>query len=191
MTSAVITIDEALTDPAATNREGRESQQLFDAPRTVHALARHRSGAARKPLLSAASSSKAQLDLACHADACHVSRYSRKEDAMWNWISAFGVLVELFGFGTLAYELWRTGQANIVDTVDLAGENTAFETVLISDGPDGRAEMEGGILGKQIAALRGSELKLRERMTLIIRGVVISAIGCLMQVVGSFGQALN
>jgi hypothetical protein len=113
---------------------------------------------------------------------------------MWNWISAFGVLIEFVGFGTLACELWQTTQTSIVEAVDLASETSAFDSLVIYDGSDGEpggAEIIGGAIGKQLDALKRAEANLHERMGLIMRGVVISAVGALLQVIGSFGQALN
>lgn len=110
---------------------------------------------------------------------------------MWNWIAAFGVLIELFGFGTLAYELWQTSKAEIIETAELSKLTSAFDRITVFDGPEGHASIEGGVIGRQLEALKAGEIKLRERMILIARGAIISAIGCVLQVVGSFGQALG
>jgi hypothetical protein len=110
---------------------------------------------------------------------------------MWaNWVAAFGVLIELVGFGTLAYDLWQTSKSEIRDNVALDAEPDAFKTIIIGDSR-GETTIEGGLLGKQIAMIRAREDGLRKRMGVIIRGVVITAIGCGFQVVGSFAQALQ
>jgi hypothetical protein len=59
--------------------------------------------------------------------------------------------------------------------------------------PDGlgHSAVEGGRIGKLLDHIKSREAELRKRMDLIIRGVAVTAIGCLMQMVGSFGQALQ
>jgi hypothetical protein len=105
------------------------------------------------------------------------------------------VLVEFVGFGTLAYELMQTNKSTTLETIDLAGEQTDFGQISISEpdkpGERWRSTIEGGIIGKLIDAIRAREAELRIRTGLIVRGVVITAIGCALQVIGSFGQALQ
>jgi hypothetical protein len=115
---------------------------------------------------------------------------------MWtNWVAAFGVLIEFLGFGTLAYELMKTNKSTILETVDLAGEQIDIETIVFSKaehpGETSGGAIKGGIVGKLIEGMRARENELRIRTGLIVRGVVISAIGCALQVIGSFGQALQ
>lgn len=115
---------------------------------------------------------------------------------MWaNWIAAFGVLIEFVGFGTLAYELMKTNKSTILETLDLAGEQADVETLVFyeADQPGERAggAFKGGLVGKLIEGIRAREDELRIRTGLIVRGVIISALGCALQMVGSFGQALQ
>ncbi|MGY4177773.1 hypothetical protein ACVIHH_003064 [Bradyrhizobium sp. USDA 4518] len=110
---------------------------------------------------------------------------------MWTWIAAWGTLIEFVGFVTLGYEVWQTTKLTIIESVDVAKEKTAFEQLIVSDGPDGRVDVVGGVIGKQIDARRKAVNELRDRMALIVRGLVISAAGAALQVLGNFGQALN
>lgn len=116
---------------------------------------------------------------------------------MWaNWVGAFGVLIEFVGFWTLAYELYQASKSTILETLDLAAEKSDFDRIVLSDAegePDGlgHSAVEGGRIGKLLDHIKSREAELRKRMDLIIRGVAVTAIGCLMQMVGSFGQALQ
>jgi len=113
---------------------------------------------------------------------------------MWNWISAVGVLIELVGFTTLAYDLWVTTKAEIAETTDLANEPYAAKSLMVWEGDDqdeGGIMIAGGKIGKQIEALKNNLKTQRKRMRVVIRGVLISGFGCLLQLVGSLGQAIG
>jgi hypothetical protein len=107
---------------------------------------------------------------------------------MWNWIGAFGVLIEFVGFLTLAYEIWKTSKMQIFETISLSAKPAAFDRITV--GSNG-GMVEGGIIGEQIESIRRSELKLRERLNLILRGLFFTAAGSALQVIGGFGQVLQ
>ncbi|WP_420965321.1 hypothetical protein [Bradyrhizobium sp. B120] len=100
-------------------------------------------------------------------------------------------LIEFVGFVTLGYEVRQTTKITTIEAVDIAQAMTSFDQLIISDGPEGRVDITGGVLGKQIDSRRKAVDELRERMTLIVRGLVISAAGAALQVAGNFGQAMN
>ncbi|MBR0855469.1 hypothetical protein [Bradyrhizobium liaoningense] len=110
---------------------------------------------------------------------------------MWNWVAAFGVLVELFGFATLTYELARTLRSDTFDAVKIEAQNGAAETISVFDGPDGYIDFDGGRLGALLQQLNGRQSALRDRMKLIVVGALFSGFGCFIQLVGSLGQAIS
>src|ERR1700730_8502476 len=109
---------------------------------------------------------------------------------MWtNWAVAFGALIEFIGFATLAYDLWQGSKDEIAETTELAAEKSDLAQLAVVEGAG--IELSGGLLGKQLAAIRKRDDQLRRRMGLIVRGVLISAGGAFLQIVGSFVQALK
>ena len=77
----------------------------------------------------------------------------------------------------------------IAETTELAAEKSDLAQLAVVEGAG--IELSGGLLGKQLAAIRKRDDQLRRRMGLIVRGVLISAGGAFLQIVGSFGQALK
>jgi hypothetical protein len=112
---------------------------------------------------------------------------------MWNWIAAFGVTIEFLGFATLAVEIVRTLKSDILDNVKITRKRTTLNRMVVSDGVEDEAgiALEGGQLEELIKQINSRQSALRERMQLIMIGAGATAIGCAMQVVGSFGQALQ
>jgi hypothetical protein len=109
---------------------------------------------------------------------------------MWtNWAVAFGAPIEFVGFATLAYDVWQGSKNEFAETTDPGCREVRSGAV---GGREGAGiELSGGLLGKHLAAIRDREDQLRRRMGLIVRGVLISAARAFLQIVGSFGQALN
>lgn len=110
---------------------------------------------------------------------------------MWNWIAAVGVTIEFAGFATLAVELVRTLRSDILDSVKITRKRTALDKIVVSDGDNAGIALVGGQLEELIKQINSRQSALRGRMTLIVIGAGISAFGCAMQIVGSFGQALH
>lgn len=115
---------------------------------------------------------------------------------MWsNWVAAFGLLIEFIGFGILAYELVQTNKLAVVDTSTIAQEREDFDRIEIWDGEGNEVGKHmvivGGQLGKLIEGLRAQKEHLERRTSLILRGVVCSGIGTILQLVAGFGQAIN
>lgn len=115
---------------------------------------------------------------------------------MWaNWLAAFGVMVELVGFVTLAYDLMQTNRASIRETVELKAEKADAGRIVVVEadqpGEVGGVGFEDGRIAKLFDRIKSREDDLRGQTALILRGVFISAIGCALQGIGSFAQALQ
>jgi hypothetical protein len=110
-------------------------------------------------------------------------------------MAAFGVLIEFVGFGTLAYDLIQTNRSTTRETVELNAEKFDAGRIVVfqadKPGEHSGVGIEDGLVGKLLDRIRSREDELRKQTAVILRGVVISAIGCALQVVGSFGQALQ
>lgn len=108
-----------------------------------------------------------------------------------NWIAAFGVLIEFVGFSTLGFELWRTLSSDIFDNIEITQQTGTADRIEVWDGADdGRLDLVGGQLGKLIEQINARQSGFRDRTTLIVIGLAFSAVGCFLQIIGSFGQAL-
>jgi hypothetical protein len=126
-----------------------------------------------------------------------ISKEIKKGNApMWtNWMAAFGVMIEFVGFATLAYELVQTNKLAVVDTTAIAREKEDFDRIELWDG-EGNADgkhmvIVGGGLGKLIEGLRAQKEYLHSRTGLIMRGVIFSGAGTVLQVIAGFGQAMH
>ena len=115
---------------------------------------------------------------------------------MWaNWTAAFGVLIEFVGFGTLAYDLWQTNRGTIRETVELKAEETDAVRMVVSQadkpGESSGIGVEGGRISKLLDQIAFREGDLRKQTALVLRGIIITAFGCLLQTIGSFAQAIQ
>ncbi|ODM74989.1 hypothetical protein A6452_38685 [Bradyrhizobium elkanii] len=112
-----------------------------------------------------------------------------KEDVMkmWNWISAIGVTIEFVGFAILAIEVYRTLNSDILDNLQVVAEKSAADSMVVDD--ESGLHFDGGQIGKLIEQINVRQVSLRSRKSLIRIGAIISAVGCIGQIVGSFGQA--
>ncbi|MCC8966155.1 hypothetical protein H8A95_28485 [Bradyrhizobium sp. Pear76] len=106
---------------------------------------------------------------------------------MWNWISAIGVSVEFAGFVILAIEVYRTLNSDILENLEIVAEKSATDSMIVDDETD--LHFGGGQIGKLIEQINARQASLRSRKNLIRIGAIISAVGCIGQIVGSFGQA--
>ncbi len=106
---------------------------------------------------------------------------------MWNWISAIGVTIEFVGFAILAIEVYRTLNSDILDNLQVVAEKSAADSMVVDD--ESGLHFDGGQIGKLIEQINARQVSLRSRKSLIRIGAIISAVGCIGQIVGSFGQA--
>lgn len=107
-----------------------------------------------------------------------------------NTTAAVGVGIEFVGFGILAYELVQTNRTAVAEAKELAAQTSAFDRMVIWDGPKGGSDIEGGALGAMMAQNQRREAQLAKSTCIIWWGVAITAFGSLLQVIGGIGQAM-